>query len=135
MTSYTAPQILVTLNLNYSTTIQENLINDAIDMLNLYAPPTATEISNLSGTAGSKTVTLTSKQKAAVLYVARVLYSSYIQNTSGNTSRSIANISLSQTDMLSNATVLAAIKDAAANLSPAETSAELPIFIGSDDGY
>jgi len=49
----------------------EALIDQAIDLLNLYANQS---ISNMAGTAGSKTVTLTSRQRAAVFEVAKAVY-------------------------------------------------------------
>jgi len=49
----------------------EALLDQAIDLLNLYANQT---LSNMAGTAGSKTVTLTSKQRAAVFEVAKAVY-------------------------------------------------------------
>ena len=49
----------------------EALLDQAIDLLNLYANQT---ISNMAGAAGSKTVTLTSKQRGAVIEVAKAVY-------------------------------------------------------------
>lgn len=57
----------------------EALLDQAIDLLNLYANQS---LSNMSGDAGSKTVTLTSKQRGAVLEVAKaVYYRDYLSQT------------------------------------------------------
>lgn len=52
----------------------EYIIDYAIDMLNLYANQS---IARMAGTPGSKTLTLTSAQRGAVLMVARALYYEY----------------------------------------------------------
>jgi hypothetical protein len=59
----------------------ENMIDQAIHLLNLAGAHVAndrsvsyTDITNLSGTAGSKTVTLTSAQSGAVTEVAKAIY-------------------------------------------------------------
>ena len=52
----------------------ENLLDWAIDTINLYGN---TAISNMTGVAGSKTVTLTSRQRGAVFILAKFLYPSY----------------------------------------------------------
>lgn len=49
----------------------EALLDQAIDLLNLYANQS---ISNMAGSGGSKTVTLTSKQRGAVFEVAKAIY-------------------------------------------------------------
>jgi len=48
----------------------ENLIDQAIDMLNMHG----LSISNMSGSEGSKTVTLTSGQRGAVLELGAMIY-------------------------------------------------------------
>jgi hypothetical protein len=55
----------------------ENLLDYAIDLLNIYSN---SGISNMSGAAGSKTVTLTSAQRGAVFMVGRALYYSSYRN-------------------------------------------------------
>lgn len=52
----------------------ENLLDWAIDTINLYGN---VSITNMAGVAGSKTVTLTSKQRGAVFLMAKFLYPSY----------------------------------------------------------
>lgn len=58
-------------DIDVSAANTENLLDYAIDLLNVYGN---LSISNMSGAAGSKTVTLTSKQRGAVFMVARALY-------------------------------------------------------------
>lgn len=124
--SQTAPEILAPLDISKSTEEQENFIDAAIDQLNLSGAPT---ITNMAGAVGSKTVTLTSKQRAAIRYVARVVYGSYNKNPKPTTSTVIGQLSLSQSDLFSNATVLAAIERAAAQL---RDDGELPFVTFSE---
>jgi len=60
-----------------SATVQEKLIDVAIDTVNLVGN---LSISNMSGTAGSKTVTLTQKERAAVLGLTRYIYYGWYRN-------------------------------------------------------
>lgn len=119
----TAVQVLAVLNLPESATIQETLVDAAINKLNRYGAPT---ITNMAGTEGSKTVTLTSKQQDAVLDVARIIYSSYYENADGTLNTNVGGIGLSSQDMMSNPTVLQAIKDIARCL---RDDGELPYLI------
>jgi len=48
----------------------EDLIDHAIDLLNAHG----VGLSNMAGSAGSKTVTLTSAQRGAILNLARMIY-------------------------------------------------------------
>ena len=62
--------------MNLTTTLisaadTEALIDQAIDMMNLYF---GTSLSNMTGSAGSKTVTLAQEDKAAVMTITRTLY-------------------------------------------------------------
>lgn len=112
----TAIQILKPLKLDVSidtATDQEEMVDAAIDQLNLAGAPT---IPNMAGTVGAKTVTLTSKQRGAVLFVARAVYASYNKNPEATSSDSTGQASLSQMDMMSNSNVLNAIQTAAKNL-------------------
>jgi len=70
--AYSDLQTVLNLTTNdISAANTETLIDWAIDLLNLYGN---VSISNMSGVAGSKTVTLTSKQRGAVFFVARSIY-------------------------------------------------------------
>jgi hypothetical protein len=53
----------------------ENLIDGAVDLLNVYLRHYGLEIANMTGTAGTKTLTVTSAERGAVLMVACALYS------------------------------------------------------------
>jgi hypothetical protein len=119
----TAPQILAVLNLSENATVQETIVDAAINKLNRYGAPT---ITNMAGTAGSKTVTLTSKQQDAVLDVARIIYANYYKNAEGTLNTTVGNLGISSQDMMSNATVLNAIKDIARCL---RDDGELPYLI------
>ena len=65
----------------------ENLIDGAIDLLNVYLLKYGKSIGNMTGTAGSKTVTVTSAEKGAIIMVACSLYSRDYK-TSGSQSES-----------------------------------------------
>lgn len=122
--SQTAAQILTPLNLpsTFLAATKEGLVDAAIDLLNLYKAPA---ITSMDGTAGAKTVTLTSRQRAAVLYVTRAIYASFYLNA-GATNVSLSGLSLSQVDLLSNATVIHAVEAMAAKL---RDDGELPYLI------
>lgn len=127
--SQTALQILAPLKLavaSVTATEQETFIDSAIDELNLAGAPT---ITNMAGTAGAKTATLTSKQRAAILRIARAVYSSYFKNADGTLQVNVGNIGLTSQDMMSNPTVLSEIKYAAKCL---RDDGELPYAIFSE---
>lgn len=63
MVAITASQINSETDANIDTTILEYLIDNAINYVNFHA---GTSISNMSGTAGSKTVTVSSDQSAVL---------------------------------------------------------------------
>ena len=65
----------------------EILIDGAIDLLNVYLLKHGKSIGNMTGTAGSKTVTVTSAEKGAIMMVACSLYSRDYK-TSGSQSES-----------------------------------------------
>lgn len=92
----------------------EKILDLAIDCLNLYGN---LELSNLQGTAGSKTVSVESKQKAAIYLVARAVYYSFFK---GLTSAAIQGLNVSSPDLLSDPTVLESIREAAGNLQETE---------------
>lgn len=56
----------------------EYVLNMAIDRLNIYGA----ELDNMTGSAGSKTVTLTSAQRGAVFTVARFIYQLFLKYAS-----------------------------------------------------
>jgi hypothetical protein len=102
----------------------EDLVDAVIDELNLQG----CSLSNMSGSAGSKTITLTSAQKGAVRRIFRVIYSSWHKHADNQTQATTGAISAGFTDLMSNPTVQAMIKDTAAalkNTSP-------PIYVAND---
>ena len=67
----------------------EILIDGAIDLLNVYLLKYSKSIGNMTGTAGSKTVTVTSAEKGAIIMIACSLYSRDYK-TSGSQSESVS---------------------------------------------
>jgi hypothetical protein len=132
MTAYTAPQILAPLKLTISTADQEYIITAIVDQLNLWGAPTV-NITETVSTPESMTWTLTSAEKAAVLFGARAIYSSFYKNAQAIQNNNIGQVSVSQADMMSNPTVLATIKAAAEQLRQVAVGDDLPIVIGTDD--
>ena len=63
-----------------STTIWETLIDGGINLLNTFGA----NINNLSGTIGSKSVTLTSAQAGAVMTMTQQIYSKHYKNATGS---------------------------------------------------
>lgn len=87
----------------------EYILDFAIDELNLRG----TSISNLSGTAGSKTVSLTSEERAGVFEVARAIYYSFFKGIETVTGGGMA---VSSSDLMSNPVVVALIEKIARRL-------------------
>jgi hypothetical protein len=91
----------------------ENLVEVSVDVLNLFAG--AGTISNMSGTAGTKTLSLSSEKRGALMLVVRAAYYGFYKDLTGKT---VGEVSFSPTDLLSNTNVLNTIQLAAARLSP-----------------
>lgn len=101
MASVTGQDLINAMNLpsTVTATKAEYILDLAIDLLNVFDA----DLSNMSGSAGSKTVTLTSKQRGGVFAFARIVYYSFhrrIENLS------ISGVSLSVADLMSNPTVM-----------------------------
>lgn len=111
MPSVTGTDLKNILNADETATQLEYVMDLAIDALNVFN----CGISNMSGSAGSKTVTLTSAQRGAVFLVARNIYASFFKNA-GNTNNSVNSIGLTNTDLMSNPTIVAFIKTVASQL-------------------
>jgi hypothetical protein len=95
-----------------TATLAEPILIQTIDLIKLYGGEDVS-INNLSGTIGSKTATVTEKQRGAIYMAARAIYASFYKNSATKTvSLSGINIS-SQVDLMSNPAVLASIKEAA----------------------
>lgn len=91
----------------------ESIIDMAIHCLNLYGA----DLPNLTGTSGSKTVSVESKQAGAILLVAQRIYYSFYKNLG---TRTISPLSLTTPDLLANPAVLQSIKESARQLSEIE---------------
>ena len=103
----------------------EVLIDAVIDELNLRG----CSLDNMAGSAGSKTITLTGAQRAGVRKIFRCIYASWNKNLIPVTTTGLGAISVSSSDLMSNPTVLAMIKEVAAQL---QTSTTVPLYIGTD---
>lgn len=88
----------------------ERILDLAIDCLNLYGA----ELANMGGTAGSKTVSLESKEKGAVFIVARAIYYGFFKGVETST---IGGLTVSSPDLMSNQAVLASVKEASRRLT------------------
>lgn len=93
----------------------EIIIDQAIDFLNLYGA----ELSNLGGTAGTKTVSVESKEKGAIYFVARAVYDSFYKGTEGV---GVGALALTTADLMSNSAVLQTVKEAARHLTEMDVS-------------
>jgi hypothetical protein len=89
----------------------ENLLDLAIDTINLYGNQS---ISNMTGAAGSKTASLTQREKSAVFILARALYHSFYRDTEPTT---VGGLSITPTEAYSNFNVQAVIKHVARQLT------------------
>ena len=91
-----------------TTTHGEIVMDQAIDHLNIYLDKDNT-ISNLSGTAGSKTLSVSSRERGAINLVARMVYMSFLKQHGG--SANMGSLGSSTIDLLSNPTSVAIIKE------------------------
>jgi len=107
------------MNLSLTATQAEYILDQAINELNVEGAG----LSNMAGEAGSKTVTLTSKQQGAVFAVARAVYNSYWLEIG---TRSLAGVSDSAPDLRSNPVVDHMIKRYGRML------ASIPFKVGED---
>lgn len=114
MVSLTAATVKLILNDSaISDTDMEILMDVAVDLLNLYGA----EISNMTGAAGTKTVSVESKQKGALMIATRAIYYGFWK---GIENVGISSLSVSVSDVLANPAVISSIKDAAARLKEIE---------------
>lgn len=103
----------------------EYILDMAIDLLNIYD----VELSNMSGTVGSKMVSLTSKQRGGVFLVARAIYYSMYKTIE---TASVGTLSVSATDLLSNPTVVENLEKVA-DLLQADTEEGIPFIVAHDE--
>jgi len=117
MVNVTASDLDALLNLAsaVSDTNLEIIIDQAIDLLNLYGA----DLANMTGTAGSKSVGLESKERGAVFHVARAVYYSFYK---GVDSATVAALAVSSPDLMSNPNVLRTVREAAHHLTELEVS-------------
>ena len=95
----------------------EQILDMAVDCLNLYGQ---LDMSNMAGTAGSKTLNLTSQQKAAVFIVARAIYYGFYLHLS---SSSVAGLTVTTpSDLMANIVVSESLHEAARLLMEPEYS-------------
>ena len=93
-----------------SDTNAEKIVDEAIDLLNLYGEDL--DLSNLSGTAGSKTVAVTSKKRGAIYLFARAVYATFWMNAS-NANVGIGGLSVTLGEVMGNPITFGALKEAA----------------------
>ena len=103
----------------------EYILDFAIDLLNIYD----VQLSNMSGSAGSKTVTLTSKQRGGVFLVARAVYYSMFKELENV---NIGSLSVDATDLLSNPTVVKVLEDVANRLQ-VDDYTRIPFIVATDE--
>ena len=95
----------------------EKILDMAVNCLNLYGQ---LDMSNMAGTAGSKTLNLTSRQNAALLIVARAIYYGFYV---GLSSAAIAGQSVTNpSDLMANSGVSESLREAARLLQEPEYS-------------
>lgn len=94
-----------------SPTQAEYIIGKARELLILYGEDVS--IPPMQGTVGAKTLTVSDKQKAAIELAARPIYASYYKNAANQQATTTGQISHSNADLMSNPTILTAIKEAA----------------------
>jgi hypothetical protein len=90
---------------DFSAAEIESIIDHAINMLNLLGKDHYT-IKNMSGTSGSKTVTLKSHQNGAVMHVAWLVYKGRNPETA-----SIGSLSLAPSTVLTNPVAMQTVND------------------------
>lgn len=88
--------------------VAEKILDMAIDCLNLYGQ---LDMSNMAGVAGSKTLNLTSQQKAALFLVARAIYYGFYLDLSSGT---IGGLNVTNpSDLMANSVVYDSLREAA----------------------
>jgi len=82
----------------------EAILDLAIDTLNLVGN---LSIDNMSGTVGSKTATVTQKERAAILQVARIAYYAWFHNINPQTAGGVA---VSPTNLMENSEAMRTVR-------------------------
>jgi len=109
-----------------TTTHGEIVTDQAIDHLNLYLDDGDT-ISNLSGAAGSKTLNVSSRERGAIMIVARIVYMSFLKQH--GTTANMGSLGSSTTDLMADPTSVAVIKEVAESLVKGEEE-EIEVAVG-----
>lgn len=97
-------------------TTWEYVIDSAINAINSRANA---NLPNMSGTAGSKSLSVTSKQAGSIEFVVRVVYATYLKNADAK-GGNVGALSVQVSDLMSNPAVLQAIDEAAGRLDEKE---------------
>ena len=118
MANLTASDIDTLLNLNGSpaATVVETWIDQAVNLLNLYGK---LDLSNMSGTAGSKTVSLESEERGAVQEICRIIYYDYYK---GLDATSMQGLTISAPALMSNPVVKQTVVEMARQLAELDVS-------------
>lgn len=105
----------------------EKIIDQAIDLLNLYGDYEET-INNMSGSEGSKTLTVEGYERGAILSIARVIYKSFYKDEGASVG--VGGINLSSSDMMMNPDVQRMIKLMSKLLAKRRRGLEMDVDIG-----
>ena len=94
-----------------TATISETIIDQAIDLLNLYSGIDE-DISNMTGTAGAKTLTVEGCERGAILMVARPIYYAFFKGQTG-ASGSLGQLAVGDSpDLMANSEIREMIREA-----------------------
>lgn len=93
-----------------SDTNAEYILDQAIDLLNLYGN---VDLPNMSGSAGNKTLSVESKQRGAIYLVARAVYYAFFKGIETSTA---GGLTVATPDLLADPTVVQTVKEAARRL-------------------
>jgi len=118
MANLTGSDIDTLLNLNGtpSTSVIETWIDQAINLLNLYGH---LDMSNMNGTAGSKTVSLESEERGAVQEICRIIHNDYYK---GLEATALQGMTVSSPALMSNPTIKQTIFEMARQLAELDVS-------------
>ena len=109
------------------TVTQGEIVTDqSIDMINGHLEEGKT-LSNMSGAAGSKTLSASSRERGIIMMVAKLVYQSFFKQW--GSSAQLGSAGSTTSDPLSNSAVLAAVKEAAELLVESEEE-EIEVAVG-----
>lgn len=124
MGSLTAAIMIGLLNLDtaFDDATMENIIDEAINLLNLFG---TIDLPNMVGVAGSKTVGLSSPQQGAVVMVTKTIYKEFYEDDEG--SMTLGGVAISAPAMLGNSQIMKNVKESARLLYRRENSMEVSV--------